>query len=238
MVTNRDITSFDKQNFYNRTNSKHKEIIESIFKCLLKKNKCRYITSSYHIWQDGELRLSTEYEENLIEEAYKLALVEFEENNISLIHLKNKQKAFYNKVNVLLYERYNWEVSYKTNLLFFNTEMLIDDSIYKLTEYEKIEFKAIVNNTIKDFLDDQAVKNIIKNKSKYEREMEAHNASYGFFKDTVYDKYDKNRFAPRYPIGNPYKGFELHKYYVENQKLLSDLLVKLDDKLYRGVEME
>lgn len=225
MISNKEITTNDKQYFYNRVNSKHNEIIESAFKNLLKNNKCSEITDSYKIAQNGKFRLSTEYEENFIEEVHKLVLDEFGEKDIYTISSKGKKKPFYKRVNVLLEELYNWKVSYKTNLLFFNTDMLIDDSIYKLTEYEQIEFKAIVNNTIKDFTDNQAVDN----KSKNELKIEKHNASYGYFKDTVYDKYDKKRFAPRYPLGNPYKDYILHKYYVENQKLLSDLLIKLDD---------
>jgi hypothetical protein len=106
--------------------------------------------------------------------------------------------------------------------------MLIDDSIYKLTEDERIEFKAIVNNTIKDFLDVQANKYFIKNQSKNKIGMEEHIAKHS--PPSINKKMDstpnKTGFYFKYPI---YEGFVLHKYYEENQKILSDLLIKLDD---------
>lgn len=229
MVANREITLFDKQDFYRRANSKHREIIESIFKNLKNNNKCTEIVGSYKVLQDEELRLSTKYEENLIGEVSALVLSEFDVPNISSIYLKNKQKAFYKRVNDLLQERHKLEVSYKTNLLFFNSEIILDETIYNLSEDEKMELKSTVNKAIKDFLDDQAVKNIIKNKSKNQIEMIRHNASYGFFNDKVYKKHDKKRFAPCYSLGNPYKGYRLHEYYLDSQRVLSDLLIKLID---------
>ena len=127
---------------------------------------------------------------------------------------------------MLLLERYGWKVYYKTNLLFFNEEMVVDNSTYELTEEKEAEFKTIVNSKIKEFLDNQAVTRQVKQELKYNHESEEHNAKYSISKNKVYDKYDKQRFAP---ISNPCKCFKYRPNYVENQKLLSDLLINLDN---------
>ncbi|PPK68277.1 hypothetical protein B0F88_112109 [Methylobacter tundripaludum] len=236
LYSNKIITEFDKNDFYSRATSKHNEIIESTFKHLTKNNKCLEINKIYKISEKRSNRISSStraasnYEENIINRVNNLVLNEFIDKdktivNMRSIHNRKMQKKFYNRANEILLKEYNWSVDYKTNKIVFNDDIIIDESRYILTEYEQIEYLAIVNKAVHDFLDTQAENKIIKQEEK----RDAYYAKYDTNKNKSYDKHDKNRFAPPFPFPPPYEGFILHNFYVENQKYLSDLLIKLQD---------
>jgi hypothetical protein len=230
LYSNNTITKYDKNNFYRRANSKMAEIIKTTFK-FLNKNNNDLSVNTVHILTDNikgihkninEVknypRTANRDEENIIARTKILVLNEYNIKDISIIYLKGLQDSFYKRVNELLYQNNKWAILYKTNEISYNDNLVSDIENYMITEEEQQEYLSIVNKSIHKFLDTQAENAIIKLENKIQEYDERNNTN---------AIEDDNKFNLN--LESLYDGFNLPDNYVEKQKILSNLLIKLYD---------
>lgn len=222
LFSNKKLTTFDKNNFYNRTNTKHGEVIKSTLKRLIKSNNELQIISVYKITENNIERIANKDEEEIINNIHQLVLMEFYANKMFIIYAKNKQKEYYERVNELL-ETHNWSSCYKTYRIIFNDGIKNDQKIYILTEKERLECLERVNKLIQDYLDSNAEKLIAKQKES----IKEHEKKHTIYFDIPESTDDDHRFKIRSALLAKFEDFILHEYYVENQKYLSEFFIKI-----------
>jgi len=130
---------------------------------------------------------------------------EKEKISFRVIVMRYQIEQFYQKVNDILYEKYGWEQIYKTYFIGFGEN--IDINIRELIKTNPIlqKERKQLNTKIVNYMDQNAQDVYDKNNEQYEKDM---NACFG----------DQDKIK---------KLFKMKDKYVENQKILSDILLKI-----------
>jgi len=172
---NDSITTFQINHFYQRTYQKLREILFSSLNNLKNRRLIDYeeltiisIREPIDDMMETVERIANDTEKNIIRDIEKEVLINMGIESLSLVHLKFKTKEFYNKVNLLLRERYNIYYTYKEIKILF-TKKYIDQA---LQQAELITEKIMLNDKIVTAINDQAEKKKEKSIENYNEQVE------------------------------------------------------------------
>lgn len=166
------ITDFQINHFYQRSYKKLNRILYDALRSLKNRRLINYseekmikITEfdDYDGWVDN-IRVATQDEKNIIMKTEREVLLEMGYESIVQIHLKFKNDEFYSKVKQKLFESYGIHYYYNQISLWFFHEHII-----QAKEKAEIDMKKkLLNTEVINFMNNQAEKNLEKNKKQYE----------------------------------------------------------------------
>ncbi|MGZ7208507.1 MAG: hypothetical protein ACXVHV_01350 [Methanobacterium sp.] len=219
LYSNNAVNRLDTMLFYQVISAKAKEIIGSTFKNLQRNEILNSVEKAYIINDDKEFRPSTKEEYNLITKIHIQVLEELEIKNMFHLHVKNKQKLFYERVSEITKKSYNWKIICETNRMALNE---LHDDFYTnkgkvVLGSKRLDYKNNVNNYFLKYLH-----------LSIEKKFETHNKK--FIINTRGDESKKYNgdLSTSEIYSELYKDFyKLPCDYVEKQKLLTNLLIKL-----------
>lgn len=217
LKTNSDyITDYQINHFYQRTYQKLREIIFTSLNNLRNRrlidyeeltmvNKQEinpYTNKKYTIECEA-----TEDEKNIIRDIEKEILINMNLENMTIMHLKFKQKEFYSQVNQLLQLKHNINYTYKDIKILF-TKKYIDQA---LQQAELFMQRKMLNDKIVIAVNEQAQKKFNKSQKEYDEQVEEY---------------------MNHIIGKPSnmalsKFFKLTDVYLYAQQELAELLIRL-----------
>jgi len=208
------ITDYHINHFYQRTYQKLRKIIFDTLRNL--KNRCLIDYEELIMINIKEIinnkvfintRPATDEEKKNIMEIKKIILNEMGLESITLVHLKFKHTEFYNKINILLKQRYDINYTYTDIKILFTREHIVN----ALEQAEINMQKIMLNDKIIIAVDEQAEHNLEKSKKNYDEQVEEY---------------------MKHIIGKPSamslsKFFKLDDVYLYAQHELSELLLRL-----------
>ena len=168
------INEFYINHFYQRTYQKLREIIFSSLKNMSKRKLIDFemviiVTEVEEI--DGKRfkvpRRATEKEKIIINEIEQEVLQKMGLKNISIVHLKFKDRQFYSCVDQLLFSRYNIDSTYKEVYI----EYVGKDPIITVDQVIINEQRENLNKLVIETINQQAVNKLEKNKKKVKEDM-------------------------------------------------------------------
>jgi len=173
---NEHITDYQINHFYQRTYQKLRKIIFDSLRNL--KNRClidyEELTMINIIEPDiygilrTNIRSADDEEKKNIMAAKKIILDEMGLESITLVHLKFKHVEFYNKVNMLLKDKYNINYVYTDIKILFTKEHII-----KALEQAELNMqKLMLNDKVITAVNEQANYNLEKSQREYDQEVE------------------------------------------------------------------
>jgi len=171
-----DITNYDINHFYQRSYQKLKEILFGSLRNLENRRLIDYTQNTViNIKEiaDGKLipnnrRIATDDEKNYIRDTQRQVLKEMGLEIITQVYLKFKAKEYFNRVNELLWERYDIHYSYTEIDILFTHKHIVE-----ALEQAEIEVQGKkLNDKVINYMNKQAKNNYEKNQQEYEREYE------------------------------------------------------------------
>lgn len=163
-----------------------------------------YITNEKYSW-----RFADKDEKQLILTVKNKVLERMRFNSFRDVVASLRTKEFFNSVNQLINEWYGWDSIYDTYLLSF-TDTLEENIEKHVRAYPRVlENRLQVNQKVLNSID-KSIKN------KYDKNAEDYKIRFTEYWGTVFYMEDEKK-----PV-------ELHKDYIKNQKILSDILVKIE----------
>jgi len=171
-----DITNYDINHFYQRSYQKLKEILFGSLRNLENRRLIDYTQNTViNIKEiaDGKLipnnrRIATDDEKNYIRDTQRQVLKEMGLEIITQVYLKFKAKEFFDRVNELLWERYDIHYSYTEIDILFTHKYIVE-----ALEQAEIEVQGKkLNDKVINYMNKQAKNNYEKNQQEYEREYE------------------------------------------------------------------
>lgn len=202
-LKNKEISEFNIKDFYRRTGLKFSKLIDTML-YNFKKRAILNIKEVYKIIVDNELITANKVEECMIIKAKKVVLNEMNFKNMQDIYLKFKSKKFYQRLNELLKELYDWDVCYKAWELSFCNDTIqnsINEYIHEINEVQKQRIE--LNQKIKESINQQA--------------------------EDIFNKNEKDILENPYYFDDwgKHNKFKLNEDYVINQKMLCDYLISI-----------
>ena len=170
------ITNYQINHFYQRTYQKLRKIIFDTLRNL--KNRClieyeelimiNIIEPNIEGILHTSIRSTNDEEKKNIVATKKIVLDEMGLESITLVHLKFKHEEFYNKVNMLLKDKYNINYVYTDIKILFTREHII-----KALEQAEINMeKLILNDKVIKTVNEQANYNLEKSHKNYDEQVE------------------------------------------------------------------
>jgi hypothetical protein len=162
MKSNEDITQFQVNHFYQRSYAK---LNRTLFDALRNLSNRRLITVDTFIMvrlTNGNVRRADENEINIIRDIEREVLIDMGLESMVQIHLKFKNKEFYDKVYNLLGKH---DITY-----YFNNINIMFTHQHIVDALEKAELKMqriLLNDKIIDVINNQAEKNYERNQLQY-----------------------------------------------------------------------
>ena len=226
------ITKYDKNNFYQRADNKIREIIKATIKQLNKDSfidiKETFIVSEKNSKETN--RIATDKEDEIINSVNKAILKRFYKISLFAIYARNLEEQYYERVAASLLSKHKLIIKYKAIHITFNEDVNTLKDKYTLTEESRVESINIVNNTIHEFLDSQAQKNVDKQHKeelKFEAEAKLHREQQRELeleRQRIKENKPRSFATPTSSIMT--KGiYKYHPNYIKNQKYLSSLLI-------------
>jgi len=209
--TNYDFENFELEEFFRRTNVKTRAVIKSALNNL--ENRHIIIADEKHVIMSGfeKPRIATLEEEGIIQKVKYEVCQEMELKNEGMVFKKRKTREFYDIVNFKLDKLIKDGCTriYKGWFICFHNSQIkekIERLKREITELEIATNKLELNSKIHKYLDEQA--EVIYKRNKYNIEQ--------FFENEW---------------GNPLRTppIELNKSFVKNQKIMSEMFIKLKD---------
>jgi len=171
-----DITNYDINHFYQRSYQKLKEILFGSLRNLENRRLIDYTENTViNIREiiDGKIiqnniRLATNDEKNYIRDTQREVLKEMELEIITQVYLKFKAKEYFDRVNELLWERYNIHYSFTEIDILFTHKYILE----ALEQAEILAQEKKLNDKVINYMNKQAKNNYEKKQQEYEKEYE------------------------------------------------------------------
>lgn len=209
------VTKFDVNNFISRTQYNFNKILFRALNSLksrrlLEYQELIYIAKIIDEQQEHEIATDCEIEKILAVEKQVLSEMGF--NKMQSVFLSFSVDKFYNRVNEILMEKYQWLYSYKRYKVIFLSEQIKNE----IPQVEIELKKKLLNTKISDTINKEAENNIVKNekqiKEKYEKLIEG---------DGIWGMYELEHYIQ---FANPFKYSDN---YVEAQHSLSKYFLEI-----------
>jgi len=176
-LSSENITDFQINHFYQRTYQKLRKIIFDTLRNL--KNRCLIDYEELTVINIKEVstisnmmntitRIATDEEKKNITNVKKIVLNEMGLDSITLVHLKFKHVDFYNRVNILLKQKYNINYVYTDIKILFTHKHIIE----ALEIAELNMQKYMLNDKVITAVNEQARYNLDKSIDNYNEQIE------------------------------------------------------------------
>ena len=201
-------TKFEVKNFYMRTNQKLEKITISALNNL--KRRCLIeweLLTVIHTIENHKDKwiIANDDQKKEILRAKRQILNEFGLDNIFDVFVRNKQNAYFKAVNDLLYEWHKWDYYFQKYKVIFDAKNIID----AIPQTEINLNKALLNEKVITYLNNEAEKNYKKSQEKYNNRIES-----SINENELWDAIHSTRLPDNYIIA---------------QTLLADELLRIDN---------
>lgn len=211
---NSSISKWQYNHFYQRSYQKLKEVLFGALNNLKNRRLIDYeklTMIKIREFVDGSLRntvrLATDDEKNYIRDTQREVLKEMKLESITQVFLKSKTEEFYNRVNQLLWERYNIYFSFIEIEILFTHKYIIE----ALEQAEINMERKMLNGKVVNFMNKQAENNYEKSQQEYDKQVEE-------YMEHILGRPSEMALS---------KFFRLNDMYLEVQEKLAEILIEM-----------
>ena len=215
-IINPIFTKFEVKNFYMRTNQKLEKITVSALNNL--KRRCLIeweLLTVIHTIENHKDKwiIADDEQKKEILRAKRQILNEFGLDNIFDVFVRNKQNAYFKAVNDLLYEWHKWDYYFQKYKVIFDAKNIID----AIPQTEINLNRALLNEKVITYLNNEAEKNYKKSQEKYTNRIETATND-----NELWDAIHSTKLPENYIIA---------------QSLLADELLRIDNSDCNNISM-